>query len=183
MAVNATDDEAAAQVGVSHPHESARLHVSGRAPYTDDLPEWAGTLHAALGLSPVARIVSHAVHAQAPEWFTTAPVGAIEKAQGLTSTWQPLAELTATGSGPLLPPMATLQILGGRKEKIRAGDVLGALTKDMGFASAQIGKISVNEFSTYVAVERGIAAAAERKLNAGKVKGRSVKVRLLQGQD
>jgi acetyl-CoA C-acetyltransferase len=35
---------------------------------------------AKLGLAPVARIVSHAVHAQAPDWFTTAPVGAIDKA-------------------------------------------------------------------------------------------------------
>ena len=34
----------------------------------------------ALGLQPLARIVSHAVHAQAPEWFSTAPAGAIEKA-------------------------------------------------------------------------------------------------------
>jgi acetyl-CoA C-acetyltransferase len=33
-----------------------------------------------MGLTPVARIVSHAVHAQAPEWFSTAPAGAIEKA-------------------------------------------------------------------------------------------------------
>ncbi|MFY9514007.1 MAG: xanthine dehydrogenase molybdopterin binding subunit [Rubrivivax sp.] len=40
--------------GVSRPHESAALHVAGAAPYTDDLPELAGTLHAALGLSPVA---------------------------------------------------------------------------------------------------------------------------------
>jgi ATP-independent RNA helicase DbpA len=77
--------------------------------------------------------------------------------------------------------MATLQILGGRKEKIRPGDVLGALTKDMGFEGAQIGKISVNEFSTYVAVERGIAPQVLRKLSAGKVKGRSVKVRMLEG--
>ena len=75
--------------------------------------------------------------------------------------------------------MVTLQILGGRKEKIRPGDVLGALTKDMGFEAAQIGKINVNEFSTYVAVERGIADKALRALNAGKVKGRSVKVRRL----
>jgi ATP-independent RNA helicase DbpA len=60
--------------------------------------------------------------------------------------------------------MQTLQILGGRKEKIRAGDVLGALTKDLGFAGTQIGKINVNEFSTYVAVERGVAppGAAQR---------------------
>ena len=43
-----------AQVGISRPHESARLHVAGAAPYIDDLPEIQGTLHAALGLSPVA---------------------------------------------------------------------------------------------------------------------------------
>jgi ATP-independent RNA helicase DbpA len=77
--------------------------------------------------------------------------------------------------------MATLQILGGRKEKIRAGDVLGALTKDLGFAAAQVGKINVNDFSTYVAVAADIAVQAERKLNAGRVKGKGVKVRLLQG--
>ena len=41
-------------VGTAHPHESAHLHVAGAAPYIDDLPELAGTLHAALGLSPVA---------------------------------------------------------------------------------------------------------------------------------
>jgi xanthine dehydrogenase large subunit len=43
-----------AEVGVARAHESAHLHVAGAAPYTDDLPEFAGTLHAALGLSPVA---------------------------------------------------------------------------------------------------------------------------------
>src|SRR5690606_18767352 len=40
--------------GRSSPHESAHLHVAGTAPYTDDLPELAGTLHCALGLSPMA---------------------------------------------------------------------------------------------------------------------------------
>ncbi len=44
-----------AGVGEGRPHESAHLHVAGEAPYVDDLPELAGTLHAALGLSPVAR--------------------------------------------------------------------------------------------------------------------------------
>ncbi len=44
----------AREVGRSRPHESAAAHVAGRAPYTDDLPELAGTLHAALGLSPLA---------------------------------------------------------------------------------------------------------------------------------
>ena len=42
------------RVGISRPHESAHLHVAGEAAYIDDLPELAGTLHIALGLSPVA---------------------------------------------------------------------------------------------------------------------------------
>jgi hypothetical protein len=48
-------------VGQSLPHESAHLHVAGAAPYTDDLPEAAGTLHAALGLSPLAHGVIEAL--------------------------------------------------------------------------------------------------------------------------
>ena len=106
-------------------------------------------------------------------------VGRIEQAMGITSDWQPLASLTPASSAPLLPPMQTIQILGGRKEKIRPGDVLGALTKDLGFAGAQIGKISVNEFSTYVAVAREVAPAVLKGLGSGKVKGKTVKVRLL----
>jgi xanthine dehydrogenase large subunit len=45
---------AGARVGISRPHESAHLHVAGEATYIDDIPELAGTLHGALGLSPVA---------------------------------------------------------------------------------------------------------------------------------
>jgi ATP-independent RNA helicase DbpA len=67
--------------------------------------------------------------------------------------------------------MATLQIIGGRKEKIRAGDVLGALTGDMGYTREQVGKINVNEFSTYVAVDRAIGgagrAAAQQRARQG----------------
>ncbi len=106
-------------------------------------------------------------------------VAQIEQAGGFTSKWQPLAELAGSGQAHLAPPMRTIQILGGRKEKIRPGDVLGALTKDLGFAGAQIGKINVNEFSTYVAVEAGIADEVQRRLTTAKVKGRSVKLRLL----
>ena len=51
-----------AEVGRSHPHESAILHVSGTANYTDDLPEVIGTLHAALGLSTQAHAKIVAMH-------------------------------------------------------------------------------------------------------------------------
>ena len=107
-------------------------------------------------------------------------VGKIEVMQGAESEWHPLSELVPTSTEPLVPPMVTLQIVGGRKEKIRAGDVLGALTKDAGFAATQVGKINVNPFSTYVAVDRQIAQQALGKLNAGKVKGKSVKARRLE---
>ena len=107
-------------------------------------------------------------------------VGKIEQLQGRESTWAPLSSLTPTAGGSLQPPMATLQIVGGRKEKIRAGDVLGALTGEAGFSKEQVGKINVNEFSTYVAVERSIAREAVKRLSAGRVKGKTVKVRLLE---
>jgi ATP-independent RNA helicase DbpA len=106
-------------------------------------------------------------------------VGAIEQALKREVEWHPLAELKPAGNDTLLPPMETLQILGGRKDKIRPGDVLGALTGDAGFDGKQIGKINVTEFSTYVAIERGVARDALRKLNAGKIKGKRVKVRLM----
>ena len=75
--------------------------------------------------------------------------------------------------------MSTLHIQGGRKEKIRAGDVLGALTADLGYTREQVGKISINDWSTYVALERSIAAEATRRLAGTRIKGRSVKVRLI----
>ena len=107
-------------------------------------------------------------------------VGKIEVLQGRESEWHPLSELTPGEGGKLQPPMATLQIVGGRKEKIRAGDVLGALTGDCGYTREQVGKITVNEFSTYVAVDRRIAQDAVHKLANGRVKGKVVKVRLLE---
>ena len=107
-------------------------------------------------------------------------VGKIEQVQGRESEWHELAELTPSGTGKLVPPMVTLHIQGGRKEKIRPGDVLGALTADLGFSREQVGKIDVNEFSTYVAMERSVARDGARRLNDGRIKGKSVKVRVLE---
>ena len=107
-------------------------------------------------------------------------VGKIEQLQGRESDWHPLNELTPASNQPLVPAMATIHIQGGRKEKIRPGDVLGALTADLGYTREQVGKINVNEWSTYVAVDRAIAQQVASRLNDGKIKGKSVKVRVLE---
>ena len=113
-------------------------------------------------------------------------IGKIEQYQNKPSVWHKVDELTPIGNGPLLPPMVTIQILGGRKEKIRPGDVLGALTSEEGgpaYTREQIGKIQVTEFSTFVAVSRDVAKQACAKLNAGKVKGKSVRARIMSLAD
>ncbi|GAB4060506.1 ATP-dependent RNA helicase DbpA [Uliginosibacterium sediminicola] len=106
-------------------------------------------------------------------------VANIAQVNGFEVEWHTLGNLQSNDSSPLLPPMETLQILGGRKEKIRPGDVLGALTGEAGFTREQIGKINITDQTSYVAVERSIAAEAVRRLGAGKLKGKPVKVRML----
>jgi ATP-dependent RNA helicase DbpA len=110
-------------------------------------------------------------------------VGKIEQVQGAEVSWHALTTLTPASTEPLQAPMVTLQIVGGRKEKIRAGDVLGALTGEAGLSASHIGKINVNEFSTYVALERTVAKRALRWLAEGKVKGKRVKARFLDEGD
>ncbi len=106
-------------------------------------------------------------------------VGRIDQLQGKASVWHPLAELKPASGERLLPAMSTIHIQAGRKEKVRPGDVLGALTADLGYTREQIGKIDINEFATYVAVERSIGKEAVARLNQGRIKGRSFKARLL----
>jgi ATP-independent RNA helicase DbpA len=113
----------------------------------------------------------------------TPRVNSISQFMGNEPEWHALNSLSNSNPAPLQPPMVTLQILGGRKDKIRPGDVLGALTADAGFKGEQIGKINVTEQTTYVAVERSIGREAVRKLSAGKVKGKAVKARLLSGNN
>ena len=75
------------------------------------------------------------------------------------------------------PPMVSLQIDGGRKQKVRPGDILGALTGADGIAGTQVGKIHLFDNSAFVAVAREAAKPALRKLRDGKLKGRSFRVR------
>ncbi|WP_263143293.1 ATP-dependent RNA helicase DbpA [Pseudomonas alcaligenes] len=104
---------------------------------------------------------------------------AIEEVQKQPLNWRPLDELKPASGEPLLPPMATLCIAAGRKDKVRPGDILGALTGDAGIPGTQVGKIAIFDYQAFVAVERGIARQALKRLNEGRIKGRALKVRAL----
>lgn len=76
--------------------------------------------------------------------------------------------------------MVTLQIDGGKKQKVRPGDILGALTGDKGISSDHVGKINVFPMSAYVAVNTLSVKKAFKKLESGKLKGKQFRVRYVK---
>ena len=73
--------------------------------------------------------------------------------------------------------MRTLMISGGRKDKVRPGDILGALTGEAGaLQGSQVGKIEIHDRFSYVAVKADIASIALRRLQDGRIKGRKFRV-------
>ena len=93
-----------------------------------------------------------------------------------------LASLDRDPNYQLQGAMVTLQLDAGRKQKIRPGDILGALTVDAGLSGAQIGKIKIFDNGSYVAIERSALRQAMNYLADGKVKGRAIKVRRIKAQ-
>ncbi|HRH78542.1 MAG TPA: DbpA RNA binding domain-containing protein, partial [Cellvibrionaceae bacterium] len=75
--------------------------------------------------------------------------------------------------------MVTLIINGGKKSKLRAGDVLGALTKDGAILAEHIGKIDVTDFCVFVAVHKKTWQTALLQLQTKPIKGKSFKARRL----
>lgn len=104
---------------------------------------------------------------------------AIEELQKAALRWEQLDNLKAQNGAPLLPVMSTLCIAAGRKDKLRPGDILGALTGEAGLPGTQVGKIAIFDFQAFVAVERAVAKQALQRLNSGKIKGRSLRVRIV----
>ncbi len=92
---------------------------------------------------------------------------------------EPLPPFSLLEKPTFRPSMTTLQIDGGKKQKVRPGDILGALTGKNGIAGKQVGKIHIFDNHAYVAVNRDSAKPALRKLSEGKLKGRSFRVRRL----
>lgn len=86
---------------------------------------------------------------------------------------------TGTDLASLTPKNLTLMINGGKKEKVRPGDILGALTGEAGIAGASVGKIDIHDRQSYVAINRDSIDKAYSRLNNGRIKGRKFSVRIL----
>ena len=107
-------------------------------------------------------------------------VDGIGKFQGKAVTIESTNSLKTRENFKLIPPMATLFINGGRKDKVRAGDILGALTASQKLQGKDIGKIDNFDKLSYVAVARPLVKQALKILSEGKIKGRRFRVRKLR---
>ncbi|MDD5228879.1 MAG: ATP-dependent RNA helicase DbpA [Methylococcales bacterium] len=104
---------------------------------------------------------------------------AIETYQNTSIKWDKFNPAKLPKNTTLRPAMVTLVIDGGRKSKIRAADILGALTGEAGLAGSEVGKIDIFDVRTYVAIKRTSANIALSRLQEGKIKGRKLRVRAL----
>ena len=104
-------------------------------------------------------------------------VTAIEEYRSETCLCDVYASLNRHPGYELNAHMATIQLDAGRKQKIRPGDLLGALTGDAGLTGASVGKIDVFDTCSFVAIERAVLRQALSYLANGRVKGRTIKAR------
>lgn len=82
----------------------------------------------------------------------------------------------------LLPKMTTLSINGGRKNKLRPGDLLGALTANEAMPGKAVGNIDLFDNTSYVAVENSYAKRALSQLGKNKIKGKQFRARMVKDE-
>jgi len=95
----------------------------------------------------------------------------------ISNTELPPQELL--NQAPPRPNMSTLRVEGGKRQKLRPGDLVGAITKHESITGNQIGKIQVLDNWAYVAIERSLAKLALQQLSQGRIKGKSFRARLI----
>ncbi len=103
----------------------------------------------------------------------------IEKALDAPLDWQDLPTVKANARN-LQAPMKTICLRAGKKDKIRPGDLLGALTKDIGLQASQVGKINIYDFVSFVAIERKAADDTITQLRQRTIKGRQLQMRFME---
>jgi ATP-independent RNA helicase DbpA len=101
---------------------------------------------------------------------------ALEAKQGAPLRWDKVTPLTGKPKSVPAAAMATLRIDAGKTDKLRPGDIVGALTGDAGVPGDAVGKIDVFATRSYVAIHRERAEQALARLRAGKIKGRKFRV-------
>ncbi len=109
-----------------------------------------------------------------------ARVKSIEEYQNNVVKWSEVAPFQMVYETRFEPPMATLWIDGGRKDKLRPGDLLGALTGTGGVSGSEVGKIDIFDAHAYVAIKQDSVDKALDCIKKGKIKGRSFMVRKSQ---
>ena len=107
-------------------------------------------------------------------------LGAIEEYVGSKLVTLEESDLEIGKNFKLYPPMVTLFVNVGRKDKVRPGDIVGALTASSQVLGDQIGKITVFDKFAYVSVKQENAKDALVILSGGKIKGREIKARRLR---
>ena len=103
----------------------------------------------------------------------------IRELLGRELSFETLEGIAATGSGLPPPRYTTVCIAAGRKDKIRPGDILGALTGEAGIDGKSVGRIDLTAYAAFVAIEREVADLALGRLRSGRIKGRTFKLRKL----
>ncbi len=106
-------------------------------------------------------------------------LAALEDQLSLTAQWAELTAFPAKAGIPSKAPMRTIMIDGGKKDKVRPGDIVGALTGELGLSFEQLGKINVLPMVSFVAVRAEVATVALKRLGEGKIKGRQFRCRLV----
>jgi acetyl-CoA C-acetyltransferase len=109
------------------------------------------------GLTPLARIVGHATHSQEPEWFTTAPIGAIQKLLTKTGWKIEDVDLFEINEAFAVVPMAVMEDLGIPHDKLNVNGGACALGHPIGATGARLVVTLLNAM-TVRGVKRGIAS-------------------------
>ncbi|VAW38488.1 ATP-dependent 23S rRNA helicase DbpA [hydrothermal vent metagenome] len=105
------------------------------------------------------------------------------KAEKMHNSFRKFAKATTLSSANgyfLKAPNGTIVIEAGKRNKLRPGDILGALTGDVGLGADQIGKISIYDRQSYVAIERGLVNKALKGLKRSGIKGKRFSAWIMQ---
>lgn len=106
-------------------------------------------------------------------------LSAIEDGQANPIIWGKIEDLTKKNQPVFSPEMVTVCLHAGKKDKIRPGDILGALTKEAALPANSIGKTTITDFNAYVSIHQSRVNMALRHFQNGKLKGRQINARRL----